>query len=125
MPSVLVVDDNTNIRRSLRRYLERQGYSIVEADNGQMAMTHLAAQVFDVVISDVFMPNMNGFEFLMTIRGDHPDLQIIMMSGGGTLGSQSVLDAAAKLGAAFVLEKPFEMAELMAALEACTTPDKK
>ena len=119
MPTILLVDDNDKIRRSVRRFLERKEYDVEEAPNGQVAMARLDAGDIDIIISDVFMPNMNGFDFLMRIRDKHAGIPIIMMSGGGTLGSQSVLDAASKLGAAFVVEKPFEMREMMAAVEAC------
>ena len=78
---------------------------------------------FALVISDVFMPDVNGFEFLMTVRDAFPETQIIMISGGGMSVGEEVgviptLSAAAKLGAARVFQKPFAFNELLDAVRA-------
>ena len=102
--------------RELRRALEEDGHTVVEAPDGRLALSHFGDDRIDVVISDVFMPGMNGFEFLMSIRDRFPEMRIIMMSGGGNLGKTSVLSTAAKLGAHRVFEKPFDMTEVLEAV---------
>lgn len=123
MPRVMVVDDNDALRRALCRLLERNGYDVVEAPNGRMALTALRNHEFDVVITDVFMPDTNGYQFVVEVRDIFPSLPIIMMSGGGRLGRKPVLDVGAKLGAHRLFEKPFRMSAMLEAVRELTTED--
>ncbi len=91
---VLLVDDQPELRRLFRRSLNRAGYVVVEAWNGRVAV-QLAQQVhFDVVISDVGMPDMSGLELLATLHEQDPDLPVVLTSGspdGATaLGSDAI-----------------------------------
>lgn len=115
---VLVIDDDVQLRRSLTRFLERGGHEVLEAADGEVAVRRLAHNRVDVVVCDVFMPGMNGFDFLMTVRDQFPDVRIIMMSGGGEIGQMPVLEAATKLGASAVFAKPFRMQAMLDAIEA-------
>jgi CheY-like chemotaxis protein len=118
MASILVVDDNPSIRRSLRRLFESNGYTVAEAPTGRMALTNLRHAPSDLVVSDVFMPDMNGYELLMTLRDEFPDIPLIMMSGGdGGVGKTNVLHAGSKLGALRVFEKPFRLNEMLEAVQ--------
>lgn len=117
MLRILVVDDHDTVRRSLRKLFEREGYTVVEASNGRMALTQMQNDSFDLVITDVFMPDMNGYQFLLTIRDSHASTPIMMMSGGGgSMGKATVLKAGAKLGAHRVFEKPFDVEEILSAV---------
>ena len=115
--SVLVIDDNVQLRRSLKRFLERGGYEVLEAADGEVAVRRLVHNRVDVVVCDVFMPGMNGFDFLMTVRDQFPDVAIIMMSGGGEIGKMPVLEAATRLGASKVFAKPFRMELMLVAIK--------
>lgn len=116
MARILVVDDDDTIRRAIRRLFESNGYEVSEAPNGRMALTSLRHTPSDLVVSDVFMPDMNGYEFVMTFRDEFPDTPIIMMSGGGAgLGKTNVLHAGSSLGANRVFKKPFPFVELLEA----------
>jgi len=78
---VLLVDDQPELRRLFRRSLNRAGYVVVEAWNGRVAV-QLAQQVlFDVVISDVRMPDMSGIELLRALHEQDPDLPVVLTSG--------------------------------------------
>jgi two-component system, chemotaxis family, chemotaxis protein CheY len=78
---VLLVDDQPELRRLIRRSLHRAGYVVVEAWNGRVAV-ELAQQLhFDVVISDVRMPDVTGIELLATLRELDPDLPVVLTSG--------------------------------------------
>ncbi len=100
---VLLVDDQPELRRLLRRSLNKAGHEVIEAANGHVAV-ELAQQLrFDVVISDVGMPDMSGVELLEALRELDPDLPVVLTSGWP--------EASVALGAFAYLEKPvsFEM----------------
>ncbi|MDH3455883.1 MAG: response regulator [Gemmatimonadota bacterium] len=109
---VLVVDDDENICRVVRRMLTAAGYEVEVAGNGQEALTKLSPEVA-VVISDVLMPEMDGIEMLRRLRKEAPDAKIISMSGGGIQDKEHVLEIAERLGAARTLSKPFTREELL------------
>jgi two-component system chemotaxis response regulator CheY len=95
---VLLVDDQPELRRLLRRSLIKAGHVVVEAANGRVAVG-LAQQLrFDVVISDVTMPDMSGVELLEALRELDPDLPVVLTSG--------FPEASASLEAFAYLEKP-------------------
>lgn len=118
MPRIMIIDDAAAIRTSLRRILERDGHTVLEEPDGKSALRHFAGDPTDVVISDVFMPDMDGIDFLMRVRETFPEAKIIVMSGGGALGKESVLAAASRLGADVVFEKPFEATQVLDAVRA-------
>ena len=114
MPSVLIVEDETNMARSLSRILERRGYGVGIAAEGNEALTRLDSEPFDVVITDLKMPGMGGMELLakMHERGHrHPT---IVLTGFGTV--QGAVEAM-KLGAADYLIKPYNPDELLLIVE--------
>ena len=78
---VLFVDDQPELRRLFRRSLSRAGYSVVEASSGRVAVELLSRQEFDVVISDVHMPDMSGIELLEALHNHDPDLPVVLTSG--------------------------------------------
>ena len=78
---VLLVDDQPEIRRLLRRSLVRAGHSVVEAPDGRVAVELAQRLRFDVVISDVGMPDMSGVELLHALRQLDPDLPVVLTSG--------------------------------------------
>jgi len=105
--TVLIVDDDPAARRQLRNLLGANGYWVVEAGNGRIARELLAVQDIDLVVSDIFMPECDGFELIAAIRTmDHP-APVIAMSDHESWTGLNFLDAANDLGAAAVIEKPF------------------
>lgn len=107
MATVLVIDDDPHIRRVLRKTIEREGHSVVEAEDGKVALRRFVGEPADLVITDIYMPEMDGFEFLMRIRETFPETKLVAMSGGGVIAADDVLKAASALGAVAVIQKPF------------------
>jgi len=107
---VLLVEDEANMIRTLTRILERKGYTVIGATNGQQALQRLLEDSFDLVITDLNMPIMDGMQLLreMSSRGLNP--AIIVLTGHGTI--QSAVEAM-KLGAEDYLIKPCEPDELL------------
>lgn len=116
LKKILLVDDEDAIRKMVRAILGGSNYEFAEAGNGLEAQAMLDKQAFDLVISDVIMPDCDGIELVMAIRRKLPGIKVIIMSGGGRVRAGHYLDLAAKLGAARVFEKPFDTAALRQAV---------
>ena len=106
---VLVADDETNVRILCLRALELAGYEPVGVSDGQEAVNRARAEQFDVLVTDISMPHMNGLEALRAIRSLQPDLAGVVMTGFGTL--ESAIEAL-RLGASEFVLKPFRPTEL-------------
>lgn len=100
---VLLVDDQPEVRRVVRRSLAKAGYEVVEARNGRVAIELARESSFDLVISDVRMPDMSGIELLTALHEHDPDLPVVLTSGWP--GPDGTLDAEA-IGAFAYLQKP-------------------
>ena len=107
MACILVVDDDQFVRSLLRAVLERQGYSVVEAENGAEGLQTYQVKPTDVVITDIQMPGMDGLEMSIELRRAFPTARIIAISGG-----KSALNMA-KTFVQYTLEKPLCMEELL------------
>jgi DNA-binding NtrC family response regulator len=105
--TILIVDDDTSSRRQLRNLLEANGYWVIEAGNGRIARELLVAQEIDLVVSNIFMPECDGFELIAAIRTMADPVPVIAMSDHESWTGLNFLDAANDLGAAAVIEKPF------------------
>ncbi len=112
MAQILIVDDDPSLLSSLRGTLEDAGPDVTEESDGARALRRFAGRPSDLVITDIYMPDMDGIQFLMRVRECFPEAKIIGMSGGGYLPGESVLEAARALGADGVLEKPFDADEV-------------
>lgn len=122
MTQVLIIDDDEQIRTVLRRALERERYEVVDAPNGREGIALYQQNPCDVIVTDILMPEMEGFETILTLRKHHPEAKIVVISGGGQCGPQSYLPTAKALGANRIFEKPFDLCELLAAIRELTKP---
>jgi CheY-like chemotaxis protein len=113
-PRVLVVDDDAAVLRTVPELLASE-YAVALAASGAEALDLLARKPCDVVLLDLFMPEMDGIEAAREIRARHPDTRIVAMSGAA--GAASYLRAAERLGAVSSLRKPFSRQELLAAVQ--------
>jgi two-component system chemotaxis response regulator CheY len=113
---ILIIDDDDRFRGMLRRTLERAGYEVVEARNGQEGQQHYRAAPTDLIITDILMPEKEGLETIMELRGDFPGVKIIAISGGGLTGNLGFLAIAQRLGARRTLQKPFDLREMLDAV---------
>jgi len=110
MAKILVVDDEKAIRRSIREILEFEKHHIEEAEDGQMALTMALKNNYDIVLSDIKMPKLDGTELLQKLLEAGVNSSIIMMSGHGTI--ETAVDAVKK-GAYDYLAKPIDLNRLL------------
>lgn len=108
---VLVVDDDLALRKALRQTLESWGCQVCEAENGRVALREIARYSRCLVLSDIEMPECDGFELLENIMSRHPHCGVIMISG---MYHDDIIDAALERGAIGYVQKPFRHAELKA-----------
>jgi two-component system response regulator FlrC len=109
---ILVVDDEPVVRELTVEILRRTGYAPRGVPSARQALELLDQEPFDLVVSDVVMPEMTGVEFLYELRLRRPDLPVILMTGGSQEPERTT--KAVQLGAAGLLYKPFSHAELRA-----------
>ena len=112
MASVLIIDDDTSIRRVVRAALERAGHRVAEAGNGAEGMQRYRMAPADLVITDVFMPDQDGIETIQQLREEFPAARILAISGGSVAGTSGTLRDALLLGADATLAKPFTIEQL-------------
>lgn len=117
MPSLLIIDDDNSLRDALRRTLHKEGYTIMEADEGRQALKQLERSQVDLVLLDIFMPGKEGLETLAELRRSYQGVKVIAMSGGGMKGHRDILEVARLMGASRILTKPFTREALMEAVE--------
>ncbi len=117
MNRILLIDDDEAVRTILARILTHSGYSVIEACNGKVGLDLFPQSGADLVITDIVMPEAEGFEVLMTLRQLQPAVKIIAMSGGGRESPEDYLQAATFMGASKVLAKPFSNEALLAAIK--------
>lgn len=114
MARILIVEDESALARTLARYLKTRGHEVRTAETGKEAMKVLDG--LDLVITDINMPDMDGIELIIELRDVCPGVPVIAMSGGGLMDKQMLLDSARLLGAVRLLEKPFDLDALEAAV---------
>lgn len=110
LPKVLVVDDERVIREILADFLSMEGFTVRTAEDGAAALVELSRQSFDVVLTDMKMPNMGGLELLEAIKKHTPSVVTVMMTGFGTV--ETAIDAM-KRGAYDYILKPFKVEEVV------------
>lgn len=112
--SILIVDDEEMMRNLLEKILTREGYQVSTAEDGLAALDLIKQHPFDLVISDMKMPRMNGFELLKAIKKDHAQTGVIIMTAYGD--TYTVKDALL-LGADEYITKPFKSYEISLIVE--------
>jgi two-component system, NtrC family, nitrogen regulation response regulator NtrX len=113
MAKILIIDDEKAIRRSIKEILEFEKHTIDEADEGQMGLNMALKNNYDVVLSDIKMPKLDGLELLQKLIDNNCTSAIIMMSGHGTI--ETAVDAVKK-GAYDYLAKPIDLNRLLVAI---------
>lgn len=113
MPTVLIIDDEAPVRKTLRILLERSGFQVREAKDGRAGVEAFRSAPADLIITDIIMPEQEGIETISQIRETDKNIPIIAMSGGGRVGNMNFLEMAAQLGANAVLPKPIKPKTLL------------
>ncbi|MCK9461225.1 MAG: EAL domain-containing protein [Proteobacteria bacterium] len=111
---VLVVEDETALRRAFARMLEDTGFAVVQAGDGQQAIDALAGGAFEVILTDIAMPGMDGIQLLRAVRERDLDVPVILISGNPTVESAV---QAVQYGALQYLIKPVDSRSLIAVVE--------
>ena len=115
MPKVLVIDDSLTVLSTVESVLAEAGYQVQSCDSGRRAIGLLERTAFDLILTDIYMPELDGLEILRVMRHAWPHLPVIAMSG--RTGRLSMLRTAKMLGACRLLRKPFSAAELLGAVK--------
>jgi CheY-like chemotaxis protein len=124
VPRVLVVDDDPMVCVAIEVCLTRKGFEVTVADGGEAGMRALESSDFDVMLIDVFMPHMRGFESIRIFHERKPDIPIVAMSGyafANTERAPDFLRMTIELGAACCLRKPFTPDALLTSVNQCIT----
>jgi len=104
--TILIIDDEQNIRRTLKDILEDEGYSVLAEAKGRDGLGVLAEEPVNLVLLDIRLAEENGLDILRAIRKNHPDVEVVMISGHGTI--ETAVEAV-RLGAYDFLEKPLSL----------------
>jgi two-component system cell cycle response regulator CpdR len=115
MARIMVVEDEAPVREFIRRVLEQRGHEVVAVADGAQAVLRLGRGSFDLLLTDIVMPNMDGVELALKVARDWPDLRILLMSG--FTAERERASGLSQL-ATGMLAKPFSMVDLNQAVEA-------
>jgi CheY-like chemotaxis protein len=117
MARILVIEDHPSFRDTLIAMLQSADHDVLSARNGREALDILAADKFDLLVTDVLMPEVDGIEVLTALQKMPSPLPVIAISGGGALPASLALSLSSALGAKAVLFKPFYRQELIDAID--------
>ena len=110
---IMVVDDDEQVRKLIRKILEREGHTVVDACDGRDGCSKFRKAPADLMITDIFMPAQDGLETIESMVKEFPTLKIIAISGGAPGGSFDFLPVAKSFGAVGTLKKPFSKDDLV------------
>lgn len=123
MARILLIEDDESIRPLLEATLEREGHAVTSAINGQDGVAKFKPGEFDLIITDLVMPEKEGIEVLQDVRSRDKTVKALAMSGGGKFGgSDTYLRLASLLGAGKVLAKPFTPTQFIDAVNEALGP---
>ncbi len=117
MARILIVDDESQIRKMLRQMFEREGFEVSVASNGMQGIKAYRENPADLIITDIIMPVKEGVEMIMELKKDFPDAKIIAISGGRRIGPDEYLKIAERIGVNRTFKKPLEREELLKAVK--------
>lgn len=121
--TILLVDDHQDIRAFMQAALEGAGYEVRTAKEGAEAFAMLEERTADLLVTDIFMPGIDGFRTISRCKAQYPHIRIIVMSAGTLLGlNHDFLSTAALLGVGATLRKPFSADQLLDAVKRVLPP---
>jgi DNA-binding NtrC family response regulator len=118
--SLLIVDDEKLVRWTLQQSMDKENYKIVLASNGTDAAEEIQKEHFDVIITDLLMPGMDGIEVARKAKEIHPDTKIVMMTAFGSVLNR---EKAAEAGVSHFLDKPFSVDEVKSVVSQLLSED--
>lgn len=117
MKNILVIDDEQPVRKVICRYLENGQYDVDDVGSAEEAINAVKGKLYQLVITDILLPEKNGMELMADLREEYPGLKFLAISGGGHIPADLYLQSALNQGAALTLIKPFSRDELLAAVQ--------
>ncbi|MGL1936597.1 MAG: response regulator [Fibrobacterales bacterium] len=120
MKEILLIDDEELIRESLSELLEQRGYTVTAVETAEEGMSLCESRQYGCIISDIFMPEINGFEFIRHLKKKYPRSQVIAISGGSNkygFGDFDYLDHIKSFGVDYAFYKPVDTEKLIEAIE--------
>lgn len=119
MARILVIDDDKILNDMIVQLLSEAGYDAVGAQNGNVGLKLYEMKPFDLIITDIVMPEKEGLETIQAIRSRSKTIPVIAISGGGKTGPMDYLQYAQLLGADYTFRKPFDNEPFLAAVREC------
>ena len=119
MSKILVIDDDEILNGMLVQLLSQAGYEAEGALDGKLGIRLLEAKPFDLIVTDIVMPEKEGLETILDIRKLRKNIPIIAISGGGRLGPDHYLGVALAFGADYAFQKPFDTEPFLGAVREC------
>jgi len=119
MARIIIVDDEPLIREMLEEVLTGAGYEVTCAADGRKAAKLMQEVFYDLIITDILMPEKDGLGTIEAVRKSHPNTKIIAISGGSPIRETDLLGWAKELGADYAFQKPVACDELLAAVDDC------
>jgi CheY-like chemotaxis protein len=124
MAHILLVEDSPEVSMTVREILQTAGHTVEDAASGTEAIKALKGSKFDAIVSDIWMPGMDGIALLKEIRGAGNEIPVVVISGGAPNAPLTyTAPLAATFGANAVVYKPFEKAELLKAVDTVLSID--
>jgi len=118
---ILIVDDNEKFLDVLNEFLLANDFDVACSINGEDAKNKFVEFKPALVVTDIVMPDVDGIELLLSLRDINPDVRVIVMSGGNRGHADTYLQMADKLGASAILNKPFELSDLLVQIKKLET----
>lgn len=116
MAKLLLIDDNLDLLEIQAQFLRHAGHEVTISTDADKALVQLPEGGYDLVMTDIIMPDKDGIEVIMAVREIAPNVKVIAVSGGGRIDAASYLELAVKLGATASLSKPFSGETLLATI---------
>jgi DNA-binding response OmpR family regulator len=123
MARILVIDDDPEMRRMIVQILTAAGHEVLEAKDGREGMSLFHVHQPALVITDILMPEKDGLETILEMRGTASTVAIIAISDGGATSTMMFLDLARKLGADVAIAKPFRERDLVESVSRLLGPE--
>jgi len=123
MARILIIDDNPEVLSAVHRVLSGAGHNVSDAPGSAEGIRMHRENPFDLIVTDIFMPEKEGISTIIDLRREYPRLRIIAMSGGGDFEPYGILDIAHRVGADRTIPKPFSRIELLEAVNAVLASD--
>lgn len=119
--NILLVDDHDDVRESLSEVLSHSGHNVTEASDGVQADEFLEKNKYDVIVTDIMMPNKTGFDLITETKEKNPKMKIIAISGGGNYLTSDLTKHLASMRADKALSKPFMPEQILEAIKEVTS----